>query len=164
VSVVLGAGTSSRLYQKVREENGLVYSIMAMAYPFTDTGIFGINFSTSSENAGKVFQLIASELKRMKEDGLEDGELVRAKRWLKGLIVRKLEPMENRMFFLGEQYLQTKKLMTEDQILQKMEAVTEEDMARSAVEILDPKRMNLVLHMAKKEGSAMARSLGSLDF
>jgi predicted Zn-dependent peptidase len=164
VSIVLGAGTSSRLYQKVREENGLVYSIMAMAHPFTDTGLFGINFSTSSENSGKVFQLVASELKRMKEDGLEDGELVRAKRWLKGLIVRKLEPMENRMFFLGEHYLQTKKLMTEDQILQKMEAVTEEDMARSAEEILDPKKMNLVLHMAKKEGSALARALGSLDF
>jgi predicted Zn-dependent peptidase len=72
LSVILGAGTSSRLYQKVREENGLVYSIYAMSIPYTDTGAFGIYFSTSSENSGKVFQLVASELRRLKSAWREE--------------------------------------------------------------------------------------------
>ena len=163
LGVILGAGTSSRLYQKVREENGLVYSIYAMSIPFTDTGAFGIYFSTSSENSEKVFQLVASELSRLKGEGLERGELARAKNWLKGMIVRKLEPTDNRMYFLGEQFLQTGKLMTEDQILQRLEAVTEEDVARSAVSVLDRGKMCVALHTSKKEGKRMSSLLESLD-
>jgi predicted Zn-dependent peptidase len=164
LSVILGAGTSSRLYQKVREENGLVYSIYAMTHPFTDTGAFGIYFSTSSENSDKVFQLVASELKRLKEEGLESNELARAKRWLKGMIVRKLEPMENRMFFLGEQFLQTRSLLTEDQILQRLEAVTEQDIIRSANSTLNQGKMCVALHTSKEEGGRTVRLVESLDF
>jgi predicted Zn-dependent peptidase len=163
LSVILGSGTSSRLYQKIREENGLVYSIYAMSIPYTDTGAFGIYFSTSSENSEKVFELVASELRRLKGEGLERGELARAKNWLKGMIVRKLEPTDNRMYFLGEQFLQTGKLMTEDQILQRMEAVTEEDVARSALSAFDGGKMCVALHTSKKEGKRMSKFLRSLD-
>jgi predicted Zn-dependent peptidase len=163
LSVILGAGTSSRLYQKVREENGLVYSIYAMSAPYTDTGAFSIFFSTSAENSDKVFQLVASELRRLKDEGLEKGELARAKNWLKGMIVRKLEPMDNRMYFLGEQFLQTGNLMTEDQILQRMEAVTEEEVAGSAVDVLEVGKMCVALHTSKKDGKRVSRLLASLD-
>jgi predicted Zn-dependent peptidase len=135
-----------------------------MTHPFTDTGAFGIYFSTSSENSDKVFQLVASELKRLKEEGLEFNELARAKRWLKGMIVRKLEPMENRMFFLGEQFLQTRSLLTEDQILQRLEAVTEQDIIRSANSTLNQGKMCVALHTSKEEGGRTARLVESLDF
>jgi predicted Zn-dependent peptidase len=164
LGVILGAGTSSRLYQKIREENGLVYSIYAMSVPFTDTGAFSIYFSTSSENSEKVFQLVTSELRRLKADGLERDELSRAKHWLKGMIVRKLEPTDNRMYFLGEQFLQTGKLMTEDQILQSMEAVTEEDVARCASNTLVAERMCTALHTSLKAGRSISKSVASLDF
>lgn len=163
LSVILGAGTSSRLYQEVREENGLVYSIYAITHHFTDTGALGIYFSTSSENSEKVFQLVATELRKLKGEGLEKDELTRAKRWLKGMVVRKLEPMENRMFFLGEQFLQTGKLFTEDQILQRVDAVTEEEIMKSANSILNQGKMCVALHTSKREGSKVARFVESLD-
>jgi len=164
LSVILAAGNSSRLYQKVREENGLVYSIYAMSYPFTDCGAFGIFFSTSSENSEKVFQLVAEELRKLKEEGLEEDELARAKRWVKGMIVRKLEPMENRMYFLGEQYLQTGSILTEDQMLQRMEAVTDEDVERVAQSTLNQGKMCVALLASDEEGGKVVRYVESLDF
>jgi predicted Zn-dependent peptidase len=164
LSVILGSGTSSRLYQEVREENGLVYSIYAMTHPFTDTGVMGIYFSTSTENSEKVFLLVAKELKKLKEEGLEKDELTRSKNWLKGMVVRKLEPMENRMFFLGEQFLQTGKLLTEDQILQRVEAVTEKEIMKSAEATLDYKRMCVALQTPKESGARAAQFVQSLDF
>jgi predicted Zn-dependent peptidase len=164
LSILLATGTSSRLYQKVREENGLVYSIYSLAYPYTDTGAFGIFFSTSSETAERVFQLISLELLKLKREGLEKDELARAKRWLKGMIVRKLEPMDNRMYFLGENYLQTGKLQTEDQVLQRIEAVTQEDVERLAGTTLNQGRMCVALHASQEEGSRVARYVESLDF
>jgi predicted Zn-dependent peptidase len=79
------------------------------------------------------------------------------------MIVRKLEPTDNRMYFLGEQFLQTGNLMTEDQILQRMEAVTEEDVAKNAVSVLDGGEMCVALHTSKKEGKRMSNLLESLD-
>jgi predicted Zn-dependent peptidase len=165
VGGVLGAGTSSRLYQKVREENGLVYSIYSMTYAHTDVGATGFFFSTSFENTEKVMQVIASELKALKEDGLEKGELERAKRWTKGMIVRRLESSpEHRMFFLGEAYLQVGKPLTCDQVLKRVEAVKEEDLVRSAGELLQRKNMGMVLHGNGKEGKGIVKRLQALDF
>lgn len=164
LGVLLAAGNSSRLYQKVREEHGLVYSIYSIAHPFSDTGAFGIFFSTSSENAEKVLQLIAAELGELKREGLDKDELARAKRWLKGMIVRRLEPMDNRMYFLGEQFLQTGNLMTEDQILQRLEAVTDQDVERTAESTLNQGKMCVALHASHEEGSRVARFVESLDF
>lgn len=164
LSAILASGTSSRLYQKVREENGLVYSIYSMAMPFTDCGVMGLFFSTSSENAGKVFRLVADELRSIKEKGLEDEELGRAKRWVKGMIVRRLEPVESRMFFLGEAFLQSGTLMTREQVLSKLEVVQQQDVEKVAQTTLDQSKLCVALHASQEEGSRIARDLKSLDF
>lgn len=164
LSVMLAVGNSSRLYQKVREENGLVYSIYSLSYPYSDCGAFGIFFSTSSDNCERVFQLVAEEIRRLKREGLEKDELARAKRWFKGMIVRRLEPIENRMFFLGEHFLQTGSLVTEEQLLQRLERVSEEDLARIVQSTLNQGRMCVALHASQEEGSRVARSVEALDF
>jgi predicted Zn-dependent peptidase len=164
VSGVLGAGTSSRLYQKVREEHGLVYSIYSMATPYTDTGAMSLFFSTSSKNAEQVMTLIAEELRRLKETGLEGGELDRARHWLKGMIVRRLEPVENRMFFLGETYQQTGKPMTSAQMLAKLESVTEEQAERVIGQVFDASKMCVALHCADKDGKKISGTISGLDF
>jgi predicted Zn-dependent peptidase len=165
VGGILAAGTSSRLYQKVREENGLVYSIYSVTYAYTDTGMTGFFFSTSTENTQKVMGMIAEELANLQNDGLEKGELNRAKKWIKGLIVRRLESSaENRMFFLGEAYLQYGRPTTGDEVLDKIEAVTEEDVLRVAKKMIDRKKLGLLLYAEKKPGKKIAKSLESLDF
>jgi len=164
VGTMLAAGTSSRLYQKVREENGLVYSIYAQTYPFTDTGIAGIFFSTSSKNAERVMRIIADELRAFKEKGLEDGELARAKHWLKGMIVRKMESAENRMFFLGQTFAQTGKALSSEEVLARIEGVKEEDISRVAEKLLDRSQLCIALHASKKEGGRIAKNVTDLDF
>ncbi len=165
VGGVLAAGTSSRLYQKVREENGLVYSIYSMTYAFTDTGMTGLFFSTSTENTAKVMGMIAEELAALKNDGLEKGELERAKRWIKGMIVRRLESSaENRMFFLGETYLQYGRPITGDEVLGRIESVTEDDVLRVAEKMIDRKKLALALHAEQKPGKKIVRKLEALDF
>jgi predicted Zn-dependent peptidase len=165
VGGVLAAGTSSRLYQKVREENGLVYSIYSMTYAFTDAGMTGLFFSTSTENTQKVLRMVAEELALLKKEGLENGELDRAKRWIKGMFVRRLESSaENRMFFLGESYLQFGRPTTGDEVLGKIESVTEDDALRVARKMLDREKMGLVLYMEQRPGKKVAKNLQSLDF
>ncbi|MDD1769986.1 MAG: insulinase family protein [Methanomassiliicoccales archaeon] len=165
VGGILAAGTSSRLYQKVREENGLVYSIYSMSYAFTDIGMIGIFFSTSIENTTKVMGMIAEELSDLRNDGLEKGELDRAKRWIKGMIVRRLESSaENRMFFLGESYLQFGRPITGDEVLGKIESVTEEDVLRVGKSMIDRKKLGLALYAEQRPGKRIAKNLESLDF
>jgi predicted Zn-dependent peptidase len=124
----------------------------------------GIFFSTSSENAEKVFRLIADELRGIKENGLEEDELTRAKRWVKGMIVRKLEPVESRMFFLGEAYLQAGALMTREQVLGRLERVKQDDVERVAQTLLDQAKLCITLHASQEEGGRIARDVKSLDF
>ncbi|MEM0448599.1 MAG: pitrilysin family protein [Methanomassiliicoccales archaeon] len=164
LSVILAAGNSSRLYHKIREENGLVYSIYSLSYPFTDCGLFSIFFSTSSDNCMKVLELIAEEIRNLKSKGLEKDELTRAKRWLKGMIVRKLEPVENRMFFHGEHFLQTGSLLTEEQMLQRLEMVKEEDVLKIVERMLNAGKLCLAIHASPEEGSKVARLAESLEF
>jgi predicted Zn-dependent peptidase len=164
VGTMLAAGTSSRLYQKVREENGLVYSIYAQTYPFTDTGIAGIFFSTSSKNAERVMRIIADELRTFKEKGLEEGELARAKHWLKGMIVRRLESAENRMFFLGQTFAQTGRALSSEEVLERIDSVKEDDVSRVAEKLLDRSQLCIALHASKKEGGRIAKNVADLDF
>ena len=161
---VLGAGTSSRLFQNVREEHGLVYSIYANAHPFTDCGIFNLYFSTSAENAGKVMHLIGKEFVKLKQEGLVEGELDRARSWIKGMIVRRLEQVEARMFFLGELYLQAGTLMTEDDVMENLDMVTPDQVEGMASSLLDRRMMCVAIHSEEKQGDSLAKSIEGLDF
>ncbi|HXZ23904.1 MAG TPA: pitrilysin family protein, partial [Methanomassiliicoccales archaeon] len=165
VSGILAGGTSSRLYQKVREEKGLVYSIYSMTYAFSDTGMSSLFFSTSEDETVEVMRIIASELRSLKEDGLEKDELDRAKHWFKGMIVRRLESsVENRMFFLGEVYLQTGKALTGEQVLDRVGKVTEEDVARVGESLLKRENMGLALHANGKSSKGVIDQLSAVDF
>lgn len=163
LSAILGAGTSSRLYQNVRERKGLVYSIYTMAQPFSDCGMLGVFFSTSAKNTQTVVDLVASELRGVKANGLERGELKRARQLMKGILVRRLESTESRMFHLGEFYLQTGKVPTEADLLEALEQVSEDDIMRVASEIMDRRKLGIALHGPEKALRQCAGRLESLD-
>ncbi|MDD1773663.1 MAG: insulinase family protein [Methanomassiliicoccales archaeon] len=163
LSALLGAGTSSRLYQKVREDRGLAYSIYALSQPFSDCGMFGVFFSTSSKNMETVIRLVSSELLKIKAEGLERGELTRAKRLIEGILVRKLESSESKMFHLGEFFLLTGKAPTEAAILAAFERVTEDDIIRVGRELIDRRKLCIALHASEKTVKTASQNLGSLD-
>ncbi|OPY31306.1 MAG: Peptidase M16 inactive domain protein [Methanomassiliicoccales archaeon PtaU1.Bin124] len=163
-AVILGAGTSSRLYQRIREEEGLVYTIYMSPAIYSDCGVIEGYFSSSVENAEKVIQLSAEEMRRFKNEGLEKGELERAKRWVKGVFLRKLESTENRMYWLGENHMLTGKVKSLQEMVEEFESITEEDVVKTANEVLKVKKLCMAIHAPEKEGKELAKNIRGIDF
>ncbi|MFP4546382.1 MAG: M16 family metallopeptidase [Methanomassiliicoccales archaeon] len=157
--VVLGAGMSSRLFQRVREEEGLVYSIYSLSQHYSDCGALGVYFSTTPDNTVPVVRSVVQEVSRLKGEGLEKGELERAKRLVKGVLVRRLESTEHRMFRLGEHFLATGEVTTLDDILDQVNRVTEDEVMGVADELLVHQRLCMAVHGPMKELDP-----GDLDF
>jgi predicted Zn-dependent peptidase len=163
-AVVLGAGTSSRLYQRIREDAGLVYQIYMFPQTYSDCGMAEGYFSSSIENAEKVIKMMAEEMHRFKEDGLETGELDRAKRWIKGVFLRKLESTENRMYWLSENHMLTGKARPLTEQVEEFGKVTEDEVIKAANEMFKVKKLCMAIHAPEKEGKELAKNIRGIDF
>jgi len=146
LGALLGAGMSSRLFQKVREEEGLVYSIYSISKHYSDCGNMGIYFSCSKDKLARVLYSISSEFSLLKREGLEPGELDRVKRLIKGATVRRLESTENRMFRIGDSYVMTGKVKTVEEMIQEMEEITEDQVLAIAEEMIRPEKICVAIH------------------
>ncbi len=163
-AIILGAGASSRLYQRIREQQGLVYEIYMFPQAYSDCGLMDTYFSSSVGEAEKVVHLIAEELRLFKEEGLIEGELERAKRWVKGMFVRQLESTENRMYWLGENYLLNGKVQPISRWMDEFEKVTEDHVLAAAQDLFRDRKLCIALHTSEREGKKIAKSLSSLEF
>jgi predicted Zn-dependent peptidase len=138
LNTLLGGGMSSRLFQNVREKQGLVYSIFSELNPFRDTGLLSVYAGTSRESAPKVVRSIVSELRQLKETPIAEEELKRAKDQLKGSLMLSLESSTARMSNLARQEMYYDRFVSMDEIIQRIQAVTQEDLLRSANELFRP--------------------------
>ncbi|QLH75221.1 MAG: insulinase family protein [Methanomassiliicoccales archaeon] len=163
-AIILGAGTSSRLYQRIREEEGLVYQIHMFPQTYSDCGLIETYFSSSVENAEKVVNLFAEEIREFKTEGLNRGELERAKRWVKGMFVRKLESSENRMYWLAESYTLTGKVKTITEMIEEFNKVTEEAVLQAADDLMKVSKFCVALHGPEKECKQLAMKMKGMDF
>jgi predicted Zn-dependent peptidase len=134
LNTVLGGGMSSRLFQNVRERQGLVYAIYSDLNPYRDTGCLSIYAGTSRESAPKVVQSIVAELRRLKNDPVPEDELRRAKDQLKGSLMLSLESSTARMSNLARQEIYFEHFFGLDELIERIEAVTEEDLRATAEE------------------------------
>ena len=98
---ILGTGPSSRLFQHVREERGLTYSISSSVAQYTDVGVFTVQCATSPSNAGEVIDVIRHDAHQMAEEGVSEDELARAKRAIRGGLLLGLEDSASRGARLG---------------------------------------------------------------
>jgi predicted Zn-dependent peptidase len=101
VNDLLGGGVTSRLYQKIREDKGLVYSVYSFLQSFVDSGLLLIYAGTGAENALDVLKIMKTELERLADKGIKPSELAMFKTQVKGQILLGAEDMENRMNSLG---------------------------------------------------------------
>jgi len=163
-AAILGAGTSSRLYQSIREDGGLVYDIHMFPHTYSDCGVIETYFSSSVENAPKVVDIFAEELKKFKEEGLNKGELERAKRWVKGIFVRKLESSENRMYWLMESYVLTGKARAITDMIEEFNKVDEEAVMQAANDLLQVNKLCVALHGPETESKKLAIDMKGMDF
>jgi predicted Zn-dependent peptidase len=141
---IMGGSMSSRLFQKIREEEGLAYSIFSNNAQYIDTGIIVIYAAASPKNIERVLEITKNEIRNVIEYGVKNEEILRAKENLKGSIVLSVEDVSSRMFRLGNALLFGKKVLTINQILKKIDSVEKEDLDNIAKRYFDLDEMSLV--------------------
>jgi predicted Zn-dependent peptidase len=145
LNTMLGGGMSSRLFQTIREDQGLAYSIYSEMNPFRDTGSLCVYAGTSVDKTQKVLQLTLNELRRLKEETVSDVELKRAKDQLKSNMVIGLESSGSRMANLARQQMYFGRFFGVDEIMEEIDAVTTADVQDLARELFQPEMMALTL-------------------
>jgi len=142
LDTVLGGSMSSRLFQEVREKRGLAYSVGSYVVGYADAGQVGVYLGTREDNLATACEVVATELRRLAEEPLPPDELRRAKDHLKGRLVLSLESPGTRMNRIGKAVLTGTELLTIDEIIERVEAVTVEDVRDLAEEFWQPDTMS----------------------
>ena len=127
LSMVLGGGMSSRLFQTVREQNGLCYSISSFTASFAETGMFGISTAVGRDSEEKALTLIRREVERFKADGISSQELSRAREQIKSGVVLSMESTSARMHRLGSATLYRGECLSADEVIDRYNAVTADE-------------------------------------
>src|SRR5205823_4899722 len=129
LSAALGGGMSSRLFQRIREERGLAYSIYTFSNSYTDTGQFGIYAGCQPGKADEVISLITGELAGVADGGLTEAEVQRGKGQMRGAVVLGLEDSGSRMSRIGKSELVYADVLGVDELIARIDAVTAADVA-----------------------------------
>jgi len=132
LNTVLGGGMSSRLFQNIREKQGLVYAIYSDLNPYRDTGCLGVYAGTSRESAARVVESIIREFRNLKSGPVPDEELRRCKDQLKGSLMLSLESSTARMSNLARQEMYFERFYNLDELIERIEEVTAHDLQQLA--------------------------------
>jgi predicted Zn-dependent peptidase len=142
LDTIFGGSSSSRLFQEVREKRGLAYSVYSYASHYVDTGQIGVYVGTRPDNVREAMQVIGEELNRLVEEPVSDEELTRAKENVKGRMVLSFESTLTHMNRLGGSVLMGVPLLTLDEMLAEIDAVTLDDVSGLARELFSPERLS----------------------
>jgi predicted Zn-dependent peptidase len=140
LSATLGGGMSSRLFQRIREERGLAYSVYSFTHSYDDTGQFGVYAGCQPGKADEVLTLMRAELDAAARGGLDAVEIERGKGQMRGSVVLGLEDSGARMSRIGKSELCYSDVLGLDQLLGEIDAVTPSDVAEVAAEVLSRPR------------------------
>lgn len=132
MSTVFGEGLSSRLFQTIREKHGLCYSIGSFAASYAETGLFVISTALNRESEEKALRLIMDEVERLRQDGITQTELDRARELIKSNLVMGLESTSARMNRLGAAILQQGRCLSAEEVMDRYDAVEREDVLQLA--------------------------------
>jgi predicted Zn-dependent peptidase len=156
LNTVLGGGMSSRLFQTIREERGLAYAIYSDLNPYSDTGSLCVYAGTSSDKAVQVVDLVMAEFARLKNDPLPEEELRRAKDQLKGNLLLSLESSMSRMSNLARQEMYFQYFFSQQEILDRVEQVTAEQVRKAANTLFQPEVVAATL-LGRLDGLKLTR-------
>ncbi len=132
---VLGGGPSSRLFQEVRERRGLAYSVFSFSNLYAATGEVGLYVGTRPENLAEALKVIAAELERFVREPADARELERSRENAKGRLVLALESTAARMNRLGSSVLTSQPILSVEELVARIDAVTVEDLQALATEL-----------------------------
>jgi predicted Zn-dependent peptidase len=156
LSTLIGGGMSSRLFQNVREEKGLVYSIYSDLNPYRDTGYMCVYAGTSVESAPKVVTEVVNEFRRLKSESISSEELRRVKDQLKGNLMLSLESSTARMSNLARQEMYFDRFFDLDEIIERVEAVTADDITELANDMFQTEKTAVTI-LGNLDGMKLSR-------
>ena len=142
LSTIFGEGLSSRLFQTVREKFGLCYSIGSFTGSYEETGLFGIGTAVGKDTEMKALSLIRDEVEKIRQDGVTEQELSRARELIKANMVMGLESTTSRMNRIGSGVLQMGSCLSVDEVIDRYDAVTRDDVLRLARQVMVPEKLS----------------------
>jgi len=142
LDTVLGGSSSSRLFREIRERRGLAYSVFSYFGQFVDTGEVALYVGTRPDRVAEALQVVADELHRLQADPVGAGELERARENVKGRTALALESTQARMHRLGSSVLTGVPVLSPDEIMARIDAVTADDLTSLARELYAPERLS----------------------
>jgi predicted Zn-dependent peptidase len=142
LDTLLGGSSSSRLFQEVREKRGLAYSVYSYSSQFVDAGQVGIYVGTRPDRVGEAMNVIGAELRKLEDDSISPDELDRAKENVKGRTVLSMESTLTRMNRLGSSVLMGVPLLSLDEMIAAIDAVTIDDVTSLARQLYAPERLS----------------------
>jgi predicted Zn-dependent peptidase len=142
LDTVLGGTSSSRLFQEVREQRGLAYSVYSFTGSYAGTGQIGLYLGTRPDNVVTAMEVVGTELDKLLADGITGDELARAKEHVKGRVVLALESTTSRMNRLGSSVLADMPVLTVDEVVERIDAVTLDDVSALAREYYAPEKLS----------------------
>jgi predicted Zn-dependent peptidase len=140
---VLGATSSSRLFQEVRERRGLAYSVFSFSNMYAHTGEIGLYVGTRPDNLEQALAVITTELERCVERPADEQELTRSRENLKGRVVLSMESTAARMSNLGASLLHGMPILSVDEVIERIDAVSLGDLESLAGELFAPERLSV---------------------
>ncbi|HEY3853243.1 MAG TPA: pitrilysin family protein [Verrucomicrobiae bacterium] len=161
LNVILGENMSSRLFQTVREEHGLAYSIYSGNSFFDDAGDIVISAGLDLDNLEKTLKIILRELKRLATEPAQSEELRRARDYLCGQMDLSLENSENQMMWAGEQWLGYGRITKPEVFKKRLSKVTPSEVRAAAKNFFRPERYNLALISPLKSAKGLEKILAS---
>jgi predicted Zn-dependent peptidase len=142
LDTIFGGTSSSRLFQEIRERRGLAYAVYSFTNGYQDSGQVGLYLGTRGDNLAQALEVVGLELQRLGEEPATNDELERAKENLKGRVVLSLESTGARMNRLGSEVLAGAPLLSIDEVVERIEAVTIEDLALLARDLWAADRLS----------------------
>jgi predicted Zn-dependent peptidase len=145
LNTVLGNSMSSRLFQEIREQNALAYSIYSYVTSYRDTGLLTVYAGTDPSNALEVVRLVTKELKKIKDEGITPAEELRVKNQIKGGLILSLESSNSHMSRIARQEIYFGKYLSMDDIIKGVEKVTAEQVQRLARQLFSRENIALTI-------------------
>jgi len=145
LNIILGGGMSSRLFQNIREKQGLAYAVFSELSPYRDVGLLSIYAGTARETANQVVRSVTEEFRNLKQQPITEEELRRAKDHLKGSLMLSLEATSARMSNLARQEIYFGRFFTLDEILASIERVTREEVQQIAQQFFLPEQIAITV-------------------
>jgi predicted Zn-dependent peptidase len=143
LDTILGGGMSSRLFQEIREKRGLVYTVYSFQAAYRGAGLFGVYAGTSPQNVAECISVVSEQFEQLREKPVSASELRLAKEHIKGSLTLSLESTSSRMIRLGRSEFSLGRQLSTEEIEQRVEAVTADQIQTLAQELLQEEHLGL---------------------